>query len=120
MELVFLIISLNYRNKTAYLSMPKCKRVYNGNMKHPISQEKLLFTELLPNEKLLTVQKQHWSALLLLFISHAFIMGTLATVIMVLAMRFHSFGIPIIVDGVLVILSLLALIGTYAYMDWHY
>ena len=90
-------------------------------MKHIVFQGKLLFTELLPNEKIPTVQKQHWSVLLLLFISHALVILILcAAITLFIIMKYPSFALVIIIDGTLVLFSLLALLGTYVYMDWYY
>ncbi len=77
--------------------------------------------ELLPNEKVLTLQRQHVINLILVFLFHILTCTALLALLFIL-LRLKLPFIPqtIYIDATLIILSLLTLLGTFSCIDWYY
>src|SRR5256885_1255959 len=90
-------------------------------IQHTIFQGSQIPIELMPNEKILTVQKQHWSALLLLFLSNIMVLLVLFFALLyIIQTHYPSIETMIFIDGAVLILSIMVLFGTYVYMDWYF
>ncbi len=81
----------------------------------------IIFIELIPNEKILSIERQHWITLLITFLTHTGIVFVLFGIsIIFFLFDFPSFSYYLFFYMILALLCLMAVIGTYTCMDWYY